>query len=315
MTPMIINMHLAHAASESRASQWTDYDRSFPSPRGRGIKGEGPTGSPAIFSLQPIQSNYPSTMKHLRIHNNRPCPPTNIVDLSPLPQLEDSAVWKKRAEDVRENEWLLYRKSLAVIDRALDRILARPFDPVTIDELVKLIEVGFALGRRAVGLPEASNDFPGSSSHAAFMREVDQTLAKIYGGRDAAETDCKVTGSVSVAGRDAAPSASASLAHRNNSPSGLSHPPPAANDQNPPVAPKSDEGGATNQPPGARTEVPRTAATGTENPPVDGARTEVPRPAKHKPYWLNGHYYPNPEYPEAVARAMFTNSHQTSQRR
>jgi len=30
MTPMIINMHLSNAASESRASQWTEYDRSCP---------------------------------------------------------------------------------------------------------------------------------------------------------------------------------------------------------------------------------------------------------------------------------------------
>ena len=27
-------------------------------------------------------------------------------------------------------------------------------------------------------------------------------------------------------------------------------------------------------------------------------------PKKHKPYWLNGHYYENPEYPEHIARAI-----------
>jgi hypothetical protein len=27
-------------------------------------------------------------------------------------------------------------------------------------------------------------------------------------------------------------------------------------------------------------------------------------PKKHKPYWLNGHYYQNPEYPEHIARAI-----------
>ena len=29
-----------------------------------------------------------------------------------------------------------------------------------------------------------------------------------------------------------------------------------------------------------------------------------PAPKKHKPYWLNGHYYQNPEYPEYIARAI-----------
>jgi hypothetical protein len=29
------------------------------------------------------------------------------------------------------------------------------------------------------------------------------------------------------------------------------------------------------------------------------------QPKKHKPYWLNGHYYQNPEYPENIARAIF----------
>jgi hypothetical protein len=28
------------------------------------------------------------------------------------------------------------------------------------------------------------------------------------------------------------------------------------------------------------------------------------QPKKHKPYWLNGHYYENPEYPENIARAI-----------
>jgi hypothetical protein len=31
------------------------------------------------------------------------------------------------------------------------------------------------------------------------------------------------------------------------------------------------------------------------------------RPKKHKPYWINGYYYPNPEFPEHVARAMVAN--------
>ena len=116
---------------------------------------------------------------HIQTH----CPTTNIVDLSTaLPSLEDSAAWKKRAEEVRENEWVLYKKSLAAMDNALDRILARPFDPITIADLVKLIEVAFALGRRAVGLPlDSSKDSTDANSHSAFMREVDQTLEKIYG--------------------------------------------------------------------------------------------------------------------------------------
>ena len=109
-----------------------------------------------------------------------PCPTNNIVDLSTaLPRIEDSAVWKKRAEDVRENEWALYQKSLAVVDQALDRILARPFDPLTIGELVKLVDVAFALGRRAAGLPPDNSQQ--SNSDSAFIREVDQTLNKIYG--------------------------------------------------------------------------------------------------------------------------------------
>jgi hypothetical protein len=33
-----------------------------------------------------------------------------------------------------------------------------------------------------------------------------------------------------------------------------------------------------------------------------------PTPKKHKPYWLNGHYYENPAYPEHIARAMFARS-------
>lgn len=117
-------------------------------------------------------------MKHHRFHS--PCPTNNIVDLSTaLPCLEDSVVWKKRAEEVRENEWALYQKSLAVIDQALDHILARPFDPITIGDLVKLIETAFALGRRAVGL--SSDKSHQSNSDSAFMREVDQTLNKVYG--------------------------------------------------------------------------------------------------------------------------------------
>ena len=115
-----------------------------------------------------------------RIHS--PCIANNIVDLSTaLPPLQDSAVWTKRAEDVRENEWALYQKSLAVLHQALDRILARPFDPVTIGELCNLIEVAFALGRRACGLPAQESDKKDPNGDAAFMREVDQTLNKIYG--------------------------------------------------------------------------------------------------------------------------------------
>ena len=89
-----------------------------------------------------------------RLHIQTPCPTNNIVDLTTaLPSLQNSAVWKNRAEEVRENEWVLYKKSLAVIDKALDRIRARPFDPITIADLVKLIEVAVDLGRRAAGVP------------------------------------------------------------------------------------------------------------------------------------------------------------------
>jgi len=38
---------------DDRASQWTEYDRSFPSPRGRGIKGEGQTGTFCLRLLPP----------------------------------------------------------------------------------------------------------------------------------------------------------------------------------------------------------------------------------------------------------------------
>jgi hypothetical protein len=240
-------------------------------------------------------------------HNYESCPPTNIVDLSTaLPSLKDSAVWKKRTEDVRENEWALYQKSLAVLHQALDRILARPFDPITIGELCNLIEVAFALGRRACGLPAQESDKKDPNGDAAFMREVDHMLNKVYGTESNAKAtpppqrsapigrDAAPPGSASLVGRDAAPSGSASLTKQSSSADAPVSQPSASSNSNTttppdkaaPAAPKSHEGG-----------------------------TEVPHSPKHKPYWLNGHYYANPEYPESVARAMFTNRHQSPGRR
>ena len=43
--------------------------------------------------------------------------------------------------------------------------------------------------------------------------------------------------------------------------------------------------------------------TGSLPLPVQSEGVAAP-PKKHKPYWLNGHYYENPEYPENIARAM-----------
>src|SRR5687767_3791428 len=59
-----------------------------------------------------------------------------------------------------------------------DLILARPFDPVTIGDLAKLIDAAFALGRRAAGLPA---DGPIGSDDPPFMREFEEALRKIYG--------------------------------------------------------------------------------------------------------------------------------------
>lgn len=74
----------------------------------------------------------------------------------PLPQevaARPPIDWKQRQDEVRENEWRLYKKAVEVIERRLDRFLDCPFEKFSIRDLCEILQLALNLGRRAVGLP------------------------------------------------------------------------------------------------------------------------------------------------------------------
>jgi hypothetical protein len=104
------------------------------------------------------------------------------------PELDSSSVWFQRAQQLREHEWQLHLTSLSIIENALDRYAACPFEKITVSELTRLIDLAFKLGRRAVGLPlDGSADQTFSQSwqdqpaEAAHLREIDRAINEVYG--------------------------------------------------------------------------------------------------------------------------------------
>jgi hypothetical protein len=216
---------------------------------------------------------------------------SNIVQLSTTPPpLEDSALWKKRAEEVRESEWALYEKTLEVVDKALDCMLARPFDPVSIRDMAKLLEVAFTLGRRAVGLPldGSQQPFTSNSNFSFVPPQVDHT----QNGRDGSPSGPPDNSSSGSPPPQPPTEIARVESPRTNVAASLPSLPSLTSFPSKPTEVASPE---------ARTEV-------SDSSPQEDAEAQVHHPKKHKPYWLNGHYYPNPEFPYAVACAMVANS-------
>src|SRR5688500_8975608 len=101
-----------------------------------------------------------------------------------IPRLENSAAWKKHSDEVRENEWALYKKMLALLHQALDQRAARYFDKMTVDEIAVLVEAALKLGSHALGIPypatNAALKKPAGDLDSA-RRDMETDLRRAYG--------------------------------------------------------------------------------------------------------------------------------------
>jgi hypothetical protein len=95
---------------------------------------------------------------------------------------DETSSWKERAERFRLQEWLLHEQMLQAASDAAREIQKRP-RLASLNDIVKLYDLAFALGRRACGMPlepPAVPEFEPPFSHP----DVQTALDRIYGPSD-----------------------------------------------------------------------------------------------------------------------------------
>src|SRR5688500_8826509 len=108
-----------------------------------------------------------------------------------LSRLDNSAPWRKHRDDVRENEWTLYKKMLTLLHQALDQRGARYYDKVTVDEIALLVEAALKLASHALGIPYPAGNAvpaqPANDFHSA-RSQMETDLRRAYGDQPASAT-------------------------------------------------------------------------------------------------------------------------------
>jgi hypothetical protein len=99
---------------------------------------------------------------------------------------DEASNWKERVERFRLQEWLLHEEMLQAATAAARQLRNRP-GRAGFNDMLKLYELAFALGRRACGLPLE----PAPAAEPAptpLYPGTEAALEKIYGKNDSSKT-------------------------------------------------------------------------------------------------------------------------------
>ena len=91
---------------------------------------------------------------------------------------QESLNWRERAEQFRLQEWALHEEMLQAARAAACAVREHP-NRVSLHGLVKLYDLAFTLGRRAVGLP--LDYVQPKTEPPALHHDFEEALEKIYG--------------------------------------------------------------------------------------------------------------------------------------
>ena len=91
---------------------------------------------------------------------------------------QETLDWKQRAEQFRLQEWALHEEMLQAARAAAREVRKHP-NRVSLHGLVKLYDMAFTLGRRAVGLP--LDYVPPKTEPPALRSDLEEALRKVYG--------------------------------------------------------------------------------------------------------------------------------------
>jgi len=95
-------------------------------------------------------------------------------------QAEENERWTEREEKMRERQWQMFERLLAVAGTLLERVLFRRKREATLAEVSRMLELAAQLGRLATD-PGNSRDGVSAGWSPAFEAEWERSLLKVYG--------------------------------------------------------------------------------------------------------------------------------------
>lgn len=95
---------------------------------------------------------------------------------------DETQDWHARLERFRIQEWLLHEEMIQTASAALHQIRKRPGLP-RLGDVLKIIELGFTLGRLACGMPLDPAAEPKPQPPSGYL-DAEAALLKIYGSDD-----------------------------------------------------------------------------------------------------------------------------------
>jgi hypothetical protein len=90
-----------------------------------------------------------------------------------------SAEWLKRAEQVREREWQMHERCIAVAEKALKAFMDREKVYANLADISRILEVASKLGRLAAGMATEKTEVTGEDG-GPIRVEFEAMLKKIY---------------------------------------------------------------------------------------------------------------------------------------
>lgn len=91
--------------------------------------------------------------------------------------------WAKRAGELREKEWEITQKALALVSKLMDRLLKRMRGRATIQDTARLLEIASKVGRLSTGLATERGELSGVDGEPIKV-DLEIALKKVYGASD-----------------------------------------------------------------------------------------------------------------------------------
>jgi hypothetical protein len=137
----------------------------------------------SVYRLRRLSARHNWKTRAAAFDNHR----ANAASLALDQLLRDEVLdWKERAERFRLQEWLLHEEMLQAASEAVRELRKHP-GRASLNDIVKVIDLAFILGRTACGMPLEPAK-PAEFEPPFSQPDIEAALNKIYGQNDPSES-------------------------------------------------------------------------------------------------------------------------------